>query len=120
MHYKQRILDKNDEGYNSYTGLSALLGDERFMKKSEEVVLIALGLLKEESLNRRGEKEREDPVDAHITGSTIAAAAADVDVNVFPPMSTLIVFAINIISHVCITIPPKLGRTRHHQNIFFK
>ena len=49
MYYKRTILER--PGYNSYTGLSAVFGGEAFMKRSEEIVMFALGLsdeLKEE------------------------------------------------------------------------
>ena len=49
VYQKRTILER--PGYNSYTELSAVFGDEAFVKRSEEIVMFALGLsdeLKEE------------------------------------------------------------------------
>lgn len=75
-YYKKCIMDRSEEGYNSYTGLSAMFGDAKFMKRSEEIVMFALGLSAEL-------KDEESVVDQ---GGGVDSAP--------PPLHTLIVFTI--------------------------
>ncbi|KAL3785122.1 hypothetical protein ACHAWO_007945 [Cyclotella atomus] len=78
LHYRKCLLEKSESGYNSYTGMSAMFGDVKFMKRSEEIVMFALGL--------SDELRREDQRDT--VGGTDAVTSAP------PPRHTLIVFTI--------------------------
>jgi len=45
--YLETILTRRPKSYNSCTGIGAVMGDVRFMKQSEDIVLYYLGLIKE-------------------------------------------------------------------------
>jgi hypothetical protein len=45
--YTETILTRRPKIYNSCTGIGAVMGDMRFMKQSEDIVLYHLGLIKE-------------------------------------------------------------------------
>jgi len=45
--YLETILTRRPKSYNSCTGIGAIMGDMRFMKRSEDIVLYNLGLIKE-------------------------------------------------------------------------
>jgi hypothetical protein len=45
--YVETILNRRSKSYNSYTGVTAVMGDTRFLKRSEDIVLFYLGLTKE-------------------------------------------------------------------------
>mmetsp|Transcript_16880 Transcript_16880/g.34364 ORF Transcript_16880/g.34364 Transcript_16880/m.34364 type:complete len:554 (-) Transcript_16880:114-1775(-) len=45
--YVTTILERRPKEYNSYTGLTAIMGDVKFLKRSEDIVLFGLGLLEE-------------------------------------------------------------------------
>ncbi|KAL3798276.1 hypothetical protein HJC23_000190 [Cyclotella cryptica] len=77
-YYKKTIMETRPRAYNSYTGLSACMGDAKFMKRSEEIVMFALGLTKE--LKEETDEEDDSQPDAFVTTAP-------------PPMHTLIVFA---------------------------
>ena len=82
-YYKYTILNKRPKTFNSYTGLSAIFGDVKFMKRSEEIVMFALGLTDE---------LKEDK----SVGVTDAP----------PPLHTLIVFGIAMMG--CVACLPSL------------
>lgn len=45
--YIETILTRRPKSYNSCTGIGAIMGDMRFMKRAEDIVLYHLGLIKE-------------------------------------------------------------------------
>ena len=45
--YLETILTRRPKCYNSCTGIGALMGDMKFMRRSEDIVLYNLGLIKE-------------------------------------------------------------------------
>mmetsp|Transcript_25328 Transcript_25328/g.39762 ORF Transcript_25328/g.39762 Transcript_25328/m.39762 type:complete len:630 (-) Transcript_25328:2350-4239(-) len=46
-YYLETILTRRPKIYNSCTGIGAIMGDMRFMKRSEDIVLYNLGMIKE-------------------------------------------------------------------------
>ena len=46
-YYLETILTRRPKIYNSCTGIGSVMGDVRFMKRSEDIVLYNLGLIKE-------------------------------------------------------------------------
>ena len=103
VYYKRTVLER--PGYNSYTGLSAVFGDEAFMKRSEEIVMFALGLsdeLKEEQKER--EQQKCDDMEGGIVGK-----------NAPPPLHTLIVFTIVMIG--CLYLMPSLETVDEYATI---
>ena len=76
-YYKTTITKNREWTYNSYTGLSAVFGDGRFMKRSEEIVMFALGL---------SEELKEETVE-------VQSVLADGVTSAPPPMHTLVVFS---------------------------
>ncbi|KAL7522112.1 hypothetical protein ACHAWX_006799 [Stephanocyclus meneghinianus] len=77
-YYKKTVLETRPRAYNSYTGLSACMGDAKFMKRSEEIVMFALGLSKEL-------KDETDDVDVFQPDGFLTSSS--------PPIHTLVVFA---------------------------
>lgn len=45
--YRETIMEKLPPSYNSYTGVMACMGDMKFLKQSEDIVLFGLGITKE-------------------------------------------------------------------------
>ncbi|KAL7460529.1 hypothetical protein ACHAXS_000972 [Conticribra weissflogii] len=45
--YATTMLERRPKEYNSYTGLTAIMGDVKFLKRSEDIVMFGLGLLDE-------------------------------------------------------------------------
>jgi len=46
-YYVETILHRRPKSYNTYTGVTAVMGDPKFLRRSEDIVLYYLGLTKE-------------------------------------------------------------------------
>lgn len=46
-YYVETILHRRPKCYNTYTGVTAIMGDPKFLRRSEDIVLFHLGLTKE-------------------------------------------------------------------------
>ena len=94
-YYRTCLLER--QYYNSYTGLSALWGDTTFVKRSEEIVLMALGL-----------SDNSSKVEEKIHKVMVTTSAP-------PPRHTLIIFSCAMLS--CLYFLPSLSMLDEYATI---
>ena len=95
--YRRYMLEKG-RCYNTYTGMSACMGDQTFMKRSEDIVMFGLGL------------EKEMPLEVAENRNVTTCLK-----NAPPPFHTVVVFAIAMVG--CLWSLPSWKSIDEHATI---